>query len=161
MTRLRRSHFLSLAVSAAVCAVAPTVAHAQSRPISLWLGAGRVVRQDSVSFSPRNLDAYGAVQLDLPMLPFALRGDVTFAGGDWRNGRRNAVASAIMPLRLPVVTPYAMAGYGIYDWGKAGEKRGLSYGAGVRLQLGGVGLFGQVRHHNPLDRSVGTIGVVF
>ena len=36
-----------------------------------------------------------------------------------------------------------------------------THGAGVRLQLGGMGLFGQVQHHNPLDRSVGTIGVVF
>lgn len=136
-------------------------AAAQSRAISLWLGAGRPVRSDSISFSTRNLDAYGAVQLDLPLLPVALRGDVTFAGADFRQGRRNVIASAVLPLRLPVIQPYAMAGYGIYDWGKAGEDRGLSYGAGVRLQLGGFGIFGQVRRHEPIDRSIGTIGVVF
>ncbi|MCC6929636.1 MAG: hypothetical protein IT359_11655 [Gemmatimonadaceae bacterium] len=157
MPPLGRIHVLV----AAMYLVSSTAARAQARPISLWLGAGRAVKQDSVSFSPRNLDAYGAVQLDVPLVPFALRGDVTIAGGDWRNGRRNAVASAVVPLRLPVVTPYAMAGYGIYDWGKAGERRGLSYGAGVRLHLGGLGVFGQVQRHDPLDRSVGTIGVVF
>ena len=163
MSRIRRSCSLLLGAAAALALVAGTPARsqAQSRAISLWLGAGRVVRQDSVSFSPHNLDAYGALQLDLPMLPFALRGDVMLAGGDWRNGRRNLVASAVLPLRLPVITPYAMGGYGIYDWGKAGEQRGLSYGAGVRLQLGGIGVFGQVQHHRPLDRSVGTLGVVF
>jgi hypothetical protein len=142
-------------------AAAPSVAAAQARAISLWLGVGRPVRSDSISFSLRNLDAYGALQLDLPLLPVALRGDVSFAGGDFRQGRRNVIASAVLPLRLPVIQPYAMAGYGIYDWGKALEDRGISYGAGVRLQLGGFGVFGQVRRHEPIDRSIGTIGVVF
>lgn len=139
----------------------PSLSAAQSRAISLWLGAGRPVRSDSISFSTRNLDAYGAVQLDVPLLPVALRADVTFAGADFRQGRRNVIASAVLPLRLPVIQPYAMAGYGIYDWGKAGEDRGISYGAGVRLRLGGIGIFGQVRRHEPIDRSIGTLGVVF
>lgn len=139
----------------------PSPAAAQSRAISLWLGAGRPVRSDSISFSTRNLDAYGAVQLDLPLLPVALRGDVTFAGADFREGRRNVIASVVLPLRLPVIQPYAIAGYGIYDWGKALEDRGISYGAGVRLQVGGFGIFGQARRHEPIDRSIGTIGVVF
>ncbi|MBK6306290.1 MAG: hypothetical protein IPF87_05240 [Gemmatimonadetes bacterium] len=157
MPRTRRWLLLPLLM----CAAFPAAAHAQSRAISLWLGAGRTVYKDSISFSPRNLDAHGAVQLDLPLFPVALRGDVTFAGGDFREGRRNVIASAVVPLRLPVIQPYAMAGYGIYDWGKGGEERGLSYGAGVRLQLGGLGLFGQLRRHEPLDRSVATLGVVF
>lgn len=140
---------------------APATAAAQSRAISLWLGVGRAVRSDSISFSVRNLDAYGAVQLDVPLLPVALRGDISFAGGDFRQGRRNVTASAVLPLRLPIIQPYLMAGYGIYDWGKTLEDRGISYGAGVRLQLGGLGVFGQVRRHEPIDRSIGTLGVVF
>jgi hypothetical protein len=157
MPRTRRWLFVSMVM----CALLPVAARAQSRAISLWLGAGRTVDKDSISFSLRNLDAYGAVQLDLPLFPVALRADVTFAGGDLRDGRRNVIASAVVPLRLPVIQPYAMAGYGIYDWGKSGEERGFSYGAGLRLHLGGFGLFGQLRRHETLDRSVATLGVVF
>ncbi|MEP7384545.1 MAG: hypothetical protein ABI910_22920 [Gemmatimonadota bacterium] len=139
----------------------PLVAAAQTRPISLWLGAGRQVAHDSVSFSLRKLDAYGAVQLDIPLLPVALRGDISFAGSALSSGTRNVSTSVILPLRLPIIQPYAMLGYGIYDWGKSAEARGISYGAGVRLQLGGLGVFAQVRRHEVLDRSMGTLGLVF
>lgn len=139
----------------------PAVAAAQTRPISLWLGAGRQVARDSVSFSLKQLDAYGAVQLDVPVLPVALRGDISFGGSDFSRGTRNVSASVIAPLRLPVIQPYAMLGYGVYDWGKDDEFRGISYGAGLRLQLGGLGLFAQVRRHEKLDRSMGTLGLVF
>lgn len=140
---------------------APVAGGAQTRPISLWLGAGRLVAQDSASFALRNLDAYGALQLDLPILPFALRADVSFAGSGLKGGRRNVTTSAVFPFRLPVVQPYAMLGYGTTDWGKASERRGLSYGAGVRLQLGGFGMFGQARRYQRVDHTIGTIGLVF
>lgn len=129
--------------------------------LSLWLGAGRPVARDSVSWSLRNLDAYGALQLDLPVLPFALRGDATVGGGDLRDGRRNVSASAVFPLRMPLLEPYGMVGYGIYDWGKAFEQRGVNYGAGLRLRVARLGVFAQVRRDQPLRRSVGTMGVTF
>ena len=99
--------------------------------------------------------------MDVPLLPFAVRGDLSLAGGELRTGTRNVSASLIFPLRLPLIQPYGMLGYGIYDWGKALEDRGTSYGAGVRLQLGGFGFFGQVRRHSAIDRTVGTVGLVF
>lgn len=144
-----------------LAAVLPAAGFAQTRPISLWLGAGRQVAHDSVSFSLHKLDAYGGVQLDVPVLPVALRGDISFGGSDFSRGTRNVSASVIAPLRLPIIQPYAMLGYGIYDWGKEAEFRGISYGAGLRLQLGGLGLFAQVRRHQKLDRSIGTLGLVF
>lgn len=147
--------------TALVVAALPAAVVAQPRPISLWLGAGRQVAHDSDSFSFKQLDAYGALQLDVPLLPVALRGDISIAGSDLARGTRNVSTSVIAPLRLPVIQPYAMLGYGIYDWGKAAETRGISYGAGLRLQLGGMGLFAQVRRHEKLDRSMGTIGLVF
>ncbi|MBK6489661.1 MAG: hypothetical protein IPF98_23030 [Gemmatimonadetes bacterium] len=151
----------SWSILAMLGTAAPAVGGAQTRPISLWLGAGRPVAQDSVSFALRNLDAYGAIQLDLPILPVALRADVSFAGSGIAGGRRNVTTSAILPLRLPVVQPYAMLGYGTTDWGKSSERRGISYGAGVRLQLGGFGAFGQARRYQRVDRTIGTIGLVF
>jgi len=156
----------AVVAAGALLVLAPPLA-AQARPISLWLGAARPVSVDSVARgarSLRNVDLAAAVQLDAPLLPVALRADVSVApqrGGDFADGRRNAIVSAVLPLRLPLVQPYAMAGYGVYDWGRSLERRGVSYGAGVRLQLGGVGLFGQLRRHEPLDRSIGTVGLVF
>lgn len=156
----------AVVAAGALLVLAPPLA-AQARPLSLWLGAARPVSVDSVTRgarSLRNADLAGAVQLDAPLLPVALRADVSVAsqrGGDFADGRRNAIVSAVLPLRLPLVQPYAMAGYGVYDWGKSLERRGVSYGAGVRLQLGGMGLFGQLRRHEPLDRSIGTVGLVF
>lgn len=160
--RLRTGSLLrAIGAAAILSASVPVSSEAQTRPISLWLGAGRQVASDSVSFSFKQLDAYGAVQLDVPVLPVALRGDISFAGSDFARGTRNVSASVIAPLRLPVIQPYAMLGYGIYDWGKDAEFRGISYGAGLRLQLGSLGLFAQVRRHEKLDRSMGTLGLVF
>ncbi len=144
----------------AVLVVSSSSASAQS-PLSIWGGIGRPVTRDSVSLSLKNIDAYGALQLDIPLLPFAVRADIEFAGSDFKKGQRNVTASAIIPLRLPIVQPYAMLGYGIYDWRKANEDRGVSYGAGVRLQLGSLGLFAQARRHESLKRTVGTVGLVF
>ena len=150
--------FLMLPAILLACLAAP--AHGQS-PLSLWVGVGRPVTTDSVSFSPKNLDAYAALQLDLPLLPFGVRADATIAGGDIKQGRRNVSASAIIPLRLPIVEPYGMVGYGIYDWGKADEDRGINYGVGVRVHVARLGVFAQVRRHEALKQSIGTLGMTF
>ena len=153
-----RRRLLGLAV---ILLAMPAASARAQKPISLWLGAGRAVTADSIDFSLKNLDAYGALQLDIPLLPVALRADVSFAGGDVQKGTRNVTASAVLPLRLPVLQPYAIAGYGIYDYGKPGEKRGISYGAGVRLQATGLGLFVQARRHRVLGGTIGTVGIIF
>jgi hypothetical protein len=166
--RLKGSRLLclSLAATGAMFVDARPLA-AQERALTLWLGAGRPIKRDSLggSFrSLRNLDLAAAVQLDVPLLPVALRADVSVAsqgGGDFADGKRNAIVSAVLPLRLPLVQPYAVAGYGIYDWGRPLEQRGVSYGAGVRVQLRALGFFAQLRRHEPLDRSIGTLGLVF
>lgn len=146
---------------AAACVAAARPASAQSGGISLWLGAGHPVTRDSIPVTLKNLDLYGAVQLDVPLFPFALRGDVSVGDADFKNGQRNVSVSAIVPLRLPVIEPYGMLGYGVYDWGKSFEQRGLSYGAGVRLHVARLGVFAQVRRHDPLKRTMGTVGLTF
>lgn len=157
---------LTIAAAGALLAGASPLA-AQQRALSVWLGAARPVWRDSLdqSFrSLRNVDVAAGLQLEAPLLPVAIRADVSVAsqgGGDFADGRRNAIVSAVVPLRLPLVQPFAMAGYGVYDWGRPLERRGVSYGAGLRLQLGSLGVFGQVRRHEPLDRSIGTVGLVF
>jgi hypothetical protein len=136
-------------------------ASAQVGGISLWLGAGHPVKRDTIPLTLKNLDLYGAVQLDLPLLPVGFRGDVSVGSSDFKNGQRNATASVILPLRLPIVQPYGMLGYGVYDWGKSFEDRGVSYGGGVRVHVSRLGVFAQVRRHEPLKRTMGTIGMTF
>ena len=160
MTRLRRLHFLV----AVACLAAPGAAQAQSRPISLWLGAGRVVRQDSVSFSPRNLDAYGAVQLDLPLLPFALRGDVTFGRRTpfaWRAGpflalrtddfvSMSAAAGAVLQVPVSPTFPMVFSLGGVSDV-LPETQRARRYGVLGRLWWGSRSL----NYHRDYGMSVG------
>lgn len=145
---------------AIVFAIAAFALPAGAQAVSLWVGAGRPMQRAEPSPGTlHSVDAYGAVQLDLPLLPFALRADASLAGSDLRDGRRDAVASLVFPLRLPFVQPYAMLGYGVYDAGRAGERRGVSAGAGLRLHVKRLGIFGQVRRHEPLGRTIGTVGL--
>lgn len=155
-----RSRFLAVFAIASLL-VLPRPAAAQLGGLSLWLGAARPLGMDSLPMTLRNTELYAAVQLDVPLLPIGVRGDVSFAGGDLRDGRRDATASAIFPLRLPIVQPYAMVGYGVYDYGSDLEERGVSYGGGVRLGITRLGIFAQLRRHQPLDRTIGTIGLTF
>ncbi|MGQ0649951.1 MAG: hypothetical protein ACT4P7_20560 [Gemmatimonadaceae bacterium] len=131
---------------------------AGAQGVSLWLGAGRPVGDSgAVSFKTSNL--YAGVQLDVPLLPIALRAEGLMTGTDFKNAPKNYMASAVVPLRLPGITPYAIAGYGAYSYGKPAEVRGYNYGAGVRFGLGRTGLFGEVRRHDKLNKTVGTIGI--
>ena len=149
-----------VAALVALSAYAPT-ASAQAGGVSLWLGAGHPVTRDTIPLSLKNLDLYGAVQLDMPIIPFALRGDVSVGNSDFTHGQRNASASLVFPLRLPFVQPYGMVGYGVYDWGKSYEDHGINYGAGVRVHVSRLGVFAQVRRHEPLKRTMGTVGLTF
>jgi len=153
------SRLLSCAALMALLA-SPALARAQGG-LSFWVGAGSPIARDSIPRTLKNLDAYAALQLDVPLIPVGLRGDVSIGSADFTDGQRNATASLIFPLRLPFVQPYGMLGYGVYDWGKVGEEKGMSYGAGVRVHAARLGVFVQVRRHEPLKRTLGTIGLTF
>jgi hypothetical protein len=132
-------------------------AEAQS-PLSLWLGAGRSVR-DSGSVTLRSSDVSLGLQLDIPMLPLAFRGEASVAASDIVDGPRSWFANAVVPLRLPAVQPYLIGGYGVYSRGTPFETKGLNYGAGARIGVGRLGFFGEVRRHDKLHRTTGTIGI--
>lgn len=132
-------------------------AEAQS-PLSLWLGAGRSVR-DSGSVTLRSSDVSLGLQLDIPMLPLAFRGEASVAVSDIVDGPRSWFANAVVPLRLPAVQPYLIGGYGVYSRGTPFETKGLNYGAGARIGVGRLGFFGEVRRHDKLHRTTGTIGI--
>ena len=130
----------------------------QAQGVSLWLGAGRSVG-DSSSIGVKTSNLYAAVQLDVPLLPIAFRAEGMVSASNFRNAPRSLIANAVIPLRLPGVQPYLIAGYGAYSYGKPTEVRGYNYGAGARFGLGHTGFFGEVRRHDKLKKSLVTVGI--
>jgi hypothetical protein len=131
---------------------------AQHSPLSLWIGAGRSVR-DSGSITLKSSDVSLGLQLDVPVVPFALRAEGMVSGADIVDGPKSWFLNAVVPLRLPGVQPYLIGGYGVYSRGTPFEVEGVNYGVGARIGLGRLGLFGEVRKHDKLDRTTGTIGI--
>lgn len=125
--------------------------------LSLWLGAGRAT--DGEGFAIKNGHMYGGLQLGLPLLPFALRGEALVAGSKITSNSTSFLGSAVVQLKLPIVQPYAIAGYGMYGRGAADEERGLHFGAGLRVGVSRLGLFAEVRRHDPIRKTLATVGI--
>ncbi len=151
---MKRSHLIVLMTAS--CILSGESA-AQGR-LSLWIGAGTSVR-DSADISLKRSDLSLGLQLDAPLIPLALRAEGMVATSDIFSGPRSWFLSAVLPMRLPAIQPYLVGGYGVYSSGTPLEEKGLNYGAGARLGLGRFGLYAEVRKHEPLRRTMGTIGI--
>lgn len=141
-------------------AVFSAASSANAQGLSLWLGAGRPV-SDSGALKFKTSDVYAAAQFDLPVFPMAVRVEGMVAGSNLRSAPRSYFASAVFPIRLGPMTPYGIAGYGAYSYGKVQEVRGYNYGGGVRLGMGRTGFFAEMRRHEKLNKTQGTIGMTF
>ena len=130
----------------------------EAQGLSFWLGGARPTG-DTTAIALRNSEVYAGLQLDLPMLPIAIRAEGMTSASGFRKAPRTFIANAVVPLRLPGIQPYAIAGYGAYSYGKPSEVRGYNYGAGVRFGLGRTGIFGEVRRHEKLHKNVATVGI--
>lgn len=107
------------------------------------------------------LNAVAAAQVDVPLLPLAVRGDAMLVGWNSDAGPLSLSANLVLPLRLPVVTPYVIAGYGKYGVGSAQTMKGWNAGAGVRLGVGRVGVFAEARRHQVYARDAYSFGLTF
>ncbi len=152
----KRGIAVSAALLAVLLVVSETPAHAQ-RIFTFGVGAGAEIGEGS-EVTGRNLGhALGFIELKPPLLPFGARanGLILADGGDI--GRVAATASAMAMLPLPVVRPYALAGWGYY--GIAGDdlRDGWHAGAGVRVSR----IFVEMQRHDRLDRTLLTFGITF
>ena len=138
-----------------------SVATAQAQTgLSLWAGVGGS-REAGVSTFPKDAKQLGA-QLTLPLLPLGLRADALLVGTklDTDNLSYNVNAVAVMP--LPLVQPYAIAGRGRYVLAPGAPKEmGWNYGAGARVGVSRIGAFLEIRRHEPLKRTITTLGITF
>lgn len=136
-----------------------TTASAQTG-LSMWAGIGGS-REAGVSTFAKDAKQLGA-QLTVPLLPLALRADALLLGTrlDTDNISYNVNGVAVLP--LPLVQPYAIAGRGKYVIAPGAPKEsGWNTGGGVRVGLGRIGAFVEMRRHHPLRRTITTLGITF
>jgi hypothetical protein len=128
--------------------------------LSLWAGIGGS-REAGVSTFAKDAKQLGA-QLTLPVIPLGLRADALLLGNklETENLSYNLNVVAVMP--LPIVQPYGIVGRGKYVIVPGDEREmGWNYGGGVRVGLSRLGLFAEMRKHDPLKRTIMTIGLTF
>lgn len=128
--------------------------------LSLWAGIGGS-REAGVSTFAKDAKQLGA-QLTLPVIPLGVRADALLLGSkvdaDYLSYNVNAVA--MMP--LPLVQPYGIIGRGRYVVAPGAPKEmGWNYGAGVRVGVSRLGAFAEMRRHDPLKRTIMTLGITF
>jgi hypothetical protein len=128
--------------------------------LSLWAGIGGS-REAGVSTFAKDAKQLGA-QLTLPVVPLGVRADALLLGSkvDADNLSYNVNAVAMMP--LPLVQPYGIVGRGRYVVAPdAPKEMGWNYGAGVRVGVSRLGAFVEMRRHDPLKRTIMTLGITF
>ena len=150
-----------LCLTSALLAGSSMTASAQTG-ISLWAGVGGS-REAGVSTFPKDAKQLGA-QLTLPVIPLGVRADALLLGNSFDTDNISYNVNAVAVMQLPVVQPYGIVGRGRYvtspdtDLPKV---TGWNYGAGLRVGLARLGIFAEMRRHDPLKRTITTIGVTF
>ncbi len=128
--------------------------------LSLWAGIGGS-REAGVSTFAKDAKQLGA-QLALPLIPLGVRADALLLGNkvDTENLSYNVNAVVVMP--LPIVQPYGIVGRGRYVIAPGAPKEyGWNYGGGVRVGVSRLGAFVEMRRHDPLKRTITTLGITF
>jgi opacity protein-like surface antigen len=140
--------------------VGTTTAAAAQAGVSLWAGIGGS-REAGVSTFAKDAKQLGA-QLTVPLIPLALRADALLLGNNFDTDNLSYNVNAVAVMQLPLVQPYALAGRGKYVIAPNTPKEsGWNYGAGVRLGVARLGAFVEMRRHDPLKRTIMTLGVTF
>jgi hypothetical protein len=128
--------------------------------LSLWAGIGGS-REAGVSTFAKDAKQLGA-QLTVPLLPLGVRADALLLGSKVDTDNLSYNVNAVATLPLPLVQPYGIAGRGRYVLTPDAQKEtGWNYGAGVRVGLGRLGAFVEMRRHDPLKRTITTLGITF
>jgi hypothetical protein len=133
---------------------------ASAQGISLWAGVGGS-REAGVSTFPKDAKQLGA-QLTLPVIPLGLRADALLLGNSLDTDNISYNVNAVAVMSLPVVQPYGIVGRGRYVTSASMPKEmGWNYGAGVRVGVARLGAFLEMRRHDPLKRTITTLGITF
>lgn len=153
--------YIAAAIAISLSLAGAAVSAGAQSPLSLGVGAGVTMPRDDLGArTDRGYHGMVTLRLGVPLVPIHLRGDVMHGRLDGAPGGTGdlQVTSASLSvgydvLPLAVVSVYAIAGAGYY-WTKldnpGGDRErhgGWNAGAGVRLSLGSLQLFGEARYH--------------
>jgi hypothetical protein len=128
--------------------------------LSLWAGIGGS-REAGVSTFAKDAKQLGA-QLTLPVIPLGIRADALLIGSEVDADHLSYNVNAVTVLPLPLVQPYGIVGRGRYVLAPGAPKEmGWNYGAGVRVGVSRLGGFVEMRRHDPLKRTIMTLGITF
>ncbi|MEP6835157.1 MAG: outer membrane beta-barrel protein, partial [Gemmatimonas sp.] len=136
------------------------VSRAQAQGLlSAGVGVGGAVggRHRDSGQNGRHGSAY--VLLHVPVFPIGLRVDGLLTKSATDKTMTAVLADAVYTLPIPVVQPYALAGYGKYDFGKDDAKSGWNAGVGVRVRTSIVAIYAEARRHQRIGRDLLTIGI--
>ena len=97
-------------------------------------------------------------QLKLPIIPFAIRGEGMWPKDPTGSGARAYIVSGVLSIPFVIVTPYAQAGWGDYNFGDPSRSK-WSAGLGVRLNLGSLGIFAEATRYNRMNTDLITGGL--
>lgn len=163
ITRLpRKTYFINFArrpllfVSAIAAMFVTQNVNAQGL-ISVGAGVGSGINDRRKGETGTGAHAAAYVQLHVPVFPVALRAGAMYT--------KTAVPGTALMLDavylapIPVVSPYAMAGYGKYGLGEDITANGWNAGVGVRVRTPVVAFFVEGKRHQRIGRDMLTIGI--
>jgi hypothetical protein len=136
--------------------------HAQGAGLTIGAGMGAILNENRDL--PDDFDdlthKLGFVSLRIPMFPIGLRAEGLWPGDPFEDGPRAFIASGVLALPLPVLSPYAQLGWGDYNFGDP-ERSKWSAGVGVQLNLGTLGIFVEATRYNRMNTDLITGGLTF
>lgn len=145
------------AIGALLVTAGATRPAAAQAGISLGAGVGGTWRDGKLSGD--NLHGLAYVRLGFPLVPYGARGDFLVFDQPGAGTELALIGSGILSLNAPLIQPYAIVGIGKYGFGD-NNTTGVSFGAGVRVG-GRRGLFLENRRHDPIKRTLVSLGVSF
>jgi hypothetical protein len=129
---------------------------------TLTIGAGLGAVLNDRTELPTSMDdvshKLAFASLRVPLMPVEVRGEAMWPSAPYADGSRAYIVSAVLALPLPVVTPYAQAGWGDYNFGDPTREK-WSVGIGARLNLGTLGIFAEATRYNRIDTDLITAGL--
>lgn len=145
-------------------------AHAQ-KPISVGISAGATMPTGDLSNSTNTgFNVTGTLAFHAPMMPIGLRADVAYNQLGIKNISDNVNVTSVtgnVTYALPgvMVSPYAIAGVGMYHVGSSApgstsdNKFGFNAGVGARFSLSGFSTFLEARY-NKVNSDAGNFSYV-
>ena len=151
-------------VPAIIAALAATsvARDASAQGITIGAGLGGVLneRRELPSSFDDLTHKMAFVSLRLPLLPVEVRGEGMWPKDPTQSGARAYIVSGVLSIPLVIVTPYAQAGWGDYNFGDPDRSK-WSAGLGARLNLGSLGIFVEATRYNRMNTDLITGGLTF